>query len=504
MYKQTGLLSYFLLSSVLLFSQQKSANKLHNNLRPNIIYIYADDLGYGELGCYGQQKIKTPNLDKLATEGIRFTQHYTGAPVCAPARCMLLTGKHGGHSYIRGNYELGGFEDTLEGGQMPLPEGVFTIGHLMKKAGYVTGAIGKWGLGMANTTGDPNKQGFDYFYGYLDQKQAHNFYPTHLWENGRWDTLSNPFIYVHRPLPKDETNPAAFDYYKGKEYSLDKMVEKTIAFIKNNKNKPFFLYLPYTGPHVSLQAPDAAVKEYIGQFEESPYHGEKGYASTLYPKSTYAAMITYMDKQIGKIMELLKALKLDENTIVMFSSDNGTTFDVGGVDAAYFNSVAGLRGRKQDLYEGGIREPFIARWPKHIPAGKITDHISVQYDLMSTLADLTGMKPPQTDGLSFLPTLLGKGEAQQQHDYLYFEFPEKSGQVAIRIGQWKGVKSNMKKSKNGPWELYDMVNDPNETKDLSSQHPEWIQRFEAIVKKEHQPSHIRDWEFVDPKISGKG
>ena len=468
--------------------------------KPNIIYIYADDLGYGELGCYGQQKIKTPNLDKIAKEGIRFTQHYTSAPVCAPARCMLMTGKHSGHSYIRGNYELGRFEDDKEGGQMPLPEGTFTIAQLMKNAGYVTGAIGKWGLGMNNTTGDPNKQGFDYFYGYLDQKQAHNFYPTHLWENGKWDTLRNPFIYVHKPLPVNETNPAAFDYYKGKEYSLDKMVEKTFDFIQKNINKAFFLYLPYTGPHVSLQAPDDAVKEYIGQFDEQPYRGEKGYASTLHPKSTYAAMITYMDKQIGEIMSLLKKLKLDENTIVMFSSDNGTTFNVGGVDAEYFNSVGGLRGRKQDLYEGGIREPFIARWPGKIPAGKISNHISVQYDFMATLAELTGVRGWPNDGISFLPALLGKDKQQKQHEYLYFEFPEKSGQVAIRMGDWKGVKSNMKKNKNATWEIYNLLSDVNETNDVAAQHPDLVKKLEVILKKEHQPSHIMDWEFIDPKI----
>lgn len=500
MYKPVSIIVPLLLSSLLFYAQKKAATPVKNSTRPNVIYIYADDLGYGELGCYGQQKIKTPFLDQLAAEGIRFTQHYTSAPVCAPARCMLLTGRHSGHSYIRGNYELGGFEDALEGGQMPLPEGTFTIAQQMKNAGYTTGAIGKWGLGMSYSTGDPNKQGFDYFYGYLDQKQAHNFYPTHLWENGKWDTLNNPFIYVHRPLPKGETDPAAFNYYKGKEYSLDKMVDKTVAFIRQNKDKPFFLYLPYTGPHVSLQAPDAAVKEYIGQFEESPYRGEKGYASTLYPRSTYAAMITYMDKQIGKIMALLKELKLDDNTIVFFSSDNGTTFDVGGVDATFFNSVAGLRGRKQDLYEGGIREPFIARWPGHIPAGMTTDHISVQYDFMATLAELTGKPAPASDGVSFLPVLLGKTAQQKKHDYLYFEFPEKSGQVAIRIGKWKGVKSNLKKDRSAPWELYDMEKDEKETTDLSSQHPDLIQRMEEILKKEHRPSHIRDWEFIDPKI----
>lgn len=492
----------YCLSCTALFCSAPADAQPPKKQQPNIIYIYADDLGYGELGCYGQQKIKTPNLDRIAKEGMRFTQHYTGTPVCAPARCMLMTGKHGGHSYIRGNYELGGFEDSTEGGQMPLPEGTFTIAKLLKQAGYVTGAIGKWGLGMANTTGDPNRQGFDYFYGYLDQKQAHNFYPTHLWENGKWDTLDNPFIYVHRPIPKNSPD-TAFDYYKGKDYSLTKMAEKTLHFIRQHKNEPFFLYLPYTGPHVSLQAPDEAVKEYIGLFDEKPYYGEHGYAPAKYPLSTYAAMITYMDAQVGKIMALLKELKLDDNTIVMFSSDNGATFNTGGVNTEFFNSVGGLRGRKQDLYEGGIREPFIARWPGKIPAGKISGLISVQVDMMATLSDITGVKAPENDGISFLPTLLGKEEQQKKHTYLYFEFPEKGGQVAIRMGRWKGVKSNMKKNKHAPWELYDLAMDEKETTDIASQHPELVQQFERILQKEHQPSHLRDWEFVDPRFAQK-
>jgi arylsulfatase A-like enzyme len=486
-------LVWFCMISLTVLSQSRS-KKL-----PNIIYIYADDLGYGELGCYGQNKIKTPNIDRLANEGIRFTQHYTGSPVCAPARCIFMTGKHSGHCYIRGNYELGGFEDDKEGGQMPLPEGTFTIAKLMKQAGYVTGAIGKWGLGMNNTTGDPNAQGFDYFYGYLDQKQSHNYYPTHLWENGEWDTLNNPVIYVHTPIPKNSAD-SVFEKFSGKDYAITKMAEKTLSFIKSNKGKPFFLYLPYTVPHVSLQAPEEAVKEYIGQFDEQPYYGDKGYAPCKYPLSTYAAMITYMDKQIGKVMNLLKELQLDQNTIVMFSSDNGTTFDVGGVSAGYFDLTGGLRGRKQDLYEGGIREPFIARWPGRIPAGKITMHLSAQFDLMATLAELTGLKTLSNDGISFLPTLWGKNRKQKQHDYLYFEFPEKTGQVAIRMGRWKGIKSNMKKNKNALWEIYDMATDEKETNNVSVQHPELVQQFEAILKKEHQPSHLRDWEFVDPKF----
>lgn len=489
----------FLLSSAHTTLLQAQTNT--QKVRPNIIYIYADDLGYGELGCYGQQKIKTPNLDRMAKEGIRFTQHYSGAPVCAPSRCMLLTGRNAGSAYIRGNYELGGFKDEEEGGQMPLPEGTFTIAKLMKQAGYATGLVGKWGLGMSTGSGDPNKHGFDYFYGYLDQKQAHNFYPTHLWENGRWDSLRNPYINVHQPIPPQSPD-SLFERYKGKDYAVDKMSEHAIAFIRERKNKPFFLYLSYTLPHVSLQVPDKALNAYTGQFEEQPYYGNRGYTPNKYPLSTYAAMITYLDQQVGIILQLIKDLGMDQNTLIMFSSDNGATFDAGGVNTAFFNSVGGLRGRKQDLYEGGIRIPFLARWPGKVPAGKTTGHVSAQYDLMATLSELSGIKAPTNDGISFLPTLLQQ-PSQQQHPYLYFEFPEQSGQVAVRLGRWKGVKLNMKKDRQAPWELYDLEKDVNETTDVAAQHPELVKQMEEILQQAHKPAHIREWEFVDPKFPAK-
>ncbi len=469
--------------------------------KPNVIYIYADDLGYGELGAYGQTKIKTPFLDAMAKEGIRFTQHYTSAPVCAPARCMLMTGVHSGHSYIRGNYELGGFADNKEGGQMPLPENTFTIAKLMKNAGYQTALVGKWGLGMNNTTGNPNLHGFDYYYGFLDQKQAHNLYPTHLWENGQWDTLRNSYQLVHEYQNKKVAiDSIDFDKFKGKDYAATKMMEKALGFIKKNQAKPFFLYLPLPLPHLSLQAPEEEIKAYQGQFEETIYTSQKGgYVPTKYPRATYAAMITYLDKQVGRVMATLKKLKLDENTLVIFSSDNGATFDVGGVDTEFFNSVGGLRGRKQDLYEGGIREPMIARWPGKIKAGKLTDHPSVQFDLMATLSELTGQKiPVATDGISFLPTLLGK--EQKSHPFLYFEFPEKSGQIAVRIGHFKGVKSQLKKDKQAPWELFDLAKDPSERNDIAKEHANLLKQMDEIVKKEHRPSHIKEWEFIDPKF----
>jgi arylsulfatase A len=464
--------------------------------KPNIIYIYADDLGFGELGAYGQKIIKTPNLDNLAKEGMRFTRHYSSAPVCAPARCMLLTGKHSGHSFIRGNYEMGGFSDEKEGGQMPLPEGTVTLVRLLQDAGYKTAAIGKWGLGMANTSGSPNRQGFDYFYGYLDQKQAHNYYPTHLWENGVWDTLNNPSIEVHKKLDPNATDKD-FDYFKGKEYSVDKMAEKSEKFIRENKDRPFFLYLPLTIPHVSLQAPDLAVDEYRGKFNEKPYYGQNGYSSTKYPLSTYAAMITYLDTQVGKVIAQIKELGLDENTIIMFSSDNGTTFN-GGTDAQFFNSLGGLRGVKGQVYEGGIRVPFIVRWPGVIKAGQTTDFVSVQYDILATLTEIAGAAKVPNDGISLVPVMTGQGKPVQR-DYIYFEFPERGGQLAIRFERYKAVKVDMIKNKDAKWELYDMETDEQEKVNIAAHHQELINRLDQIVYKEHWPATIREWEFINPK-----
>ncbi|HPG12804.1 MAG TPA: sulfatase-like hydrolase/transferase, partial [Chitinophagaceae bacterium] len=292
-YRLSILLLFFILQ---LQAQQQEA-------KPNIVYIYADDLGYGELGCYGQQKIRTPHLDQMAAEGMRFTQHYAGAPVCAPSRSMLMTGKHSGHTYIRGNHELGGFPDSAERGQLPLRNEEITIAELVKQKGYHTALMGKWGMGMNATEGSPNQQGFDYYYGYLDQKQAHNYYPTHLWENEKWDSLHQPFINVHKKLDPATATDADFEYYKGKVYAPTKMTEKALAFLDANKNDPFFLYLPYTIPHVSLQVPEEWIKQYIGMFDEKPYYGQQGYASTRYPLSTYAAMITFLDAQVGIIMD---------------------------------------------------------------------------------------------------------------------------------------------------------------------------------------------------------
>ncbi|SDM61236.1 Arylsulfatase A [Daejeonella rubra] len=470
--------------------------------KPNIIYIYADDLGYGELGSYGQTKIKTPHLDQMAKEGMRFTQHYSGAPVCAPSRSILMTGKHSGHSYIRGNYELGGFADSLEGGQMPLHEGAYTVARMLKERGYSTALVGKWGMGVTGTTGSPLNHGFDYYYGYLDQKQAHNFYPTHLWENDNWDALNNHVFSVHGKIDPKTATDSDFEKFRGKDYAPAKMTQKALGFLEKNKEKPFFLYLAFPLPHLALQAPEEYVKKYVGQFDEKPYFGENGYAPNKYPLSTYAAMITFLDDQVGIIMERIKKLGLDENTIIMFSSDNGATFSAG-VDTKFFNSVSGLRGLKMDLYEGGIRVPFIARWPNKIKANTVNDHVSGQFDIMATLAEISGKKISNTDGISLLPELTGRKQEQQKHGFLYFEYPENGGQLAVRIGNWKGVKTNVRKEPNANWELFDLSKDRNEKTDIASDNPEIIAQMKAIVKREHIHPHILDWEFIDSKIMKK-
>jgi len=373
---------------------------------------------------------------------------------------------------------------------------------MLKKAGYTTGMAGKWGLGMNNNSGSPLKQGFDFYISVLDQKQAHNYYPTHLWLNDKKLTLNNRVFNVHKPLDSTKATNKDFDYYMDKEYSGDVMTKYALEFIDDNKDQPFFLYMPYPQPHVSLQAPQEYIDQYIGKFKgEKPYYGQDHYAASRYPLSTYAAMITYLDSQIGKVMDKVKELGLDDNTIIMFSSDNGTTFN-GGVNAKFFNSVDSLRGLKMDVFEGGIREPFLARWPGKIKAGSTTDLVSVQYDLMATLAELTGQDAGNTDGISFLPTLLGNYAAQEIHEYIYWEYPENGGQLAIRIGDWKGVKVNVRKKgyKEAPWRVFNLEDDRAETTDLAAQHPELTKHFDEIVKKEHQPPHIRDWDFVFPKV----
>jgi arylsulfatase A-like enzyme len=461
---------------------------------PNIIYMMADDLGYRELGSYGQKLIRTPQLDKLAEEGVRFTQFYAGSTVCAPSRCTLLTGKHTGHSFVRDNYELGDFTDENEGGQLPLPEGSFTMATMLKQKGYQTGVIGKWGLGGPGSTGVPNKQGFDYFYGYLCQKQAHNYYPTHLWENNQWDSLGNEFFMPHQQFEGDPDNPKDYEKYQGQEYAQQAMTRKTIEFIEQNQHQPFFLYLPFTIPHLALQVPDEALAIYKNQFPETPYLGDKSYLPHQYPRAAYAAMITYMDQQIGLVLEKLDELNLTDNTLVIFTSDNGTTFDIGGVDRKFFNSLGELRGHKTNLYEGGIRVPFIARWPNKIPAGAVSHHLCANWDIVPTVAELLAIETPKDlDGISILPSLLGKGD-QPQHEFLYWEYHSRGGSQAVRLNKWKAIRSNVGTNNPGSIELYDLESDLAESQDLSEQFPEIVAQVRSIMQR-RSTSHVENWNF---------
>jgi len=429
----------------------------------------ADDLGYAELGCYGQKKIKTPNIDKLAAEGMMFTQHYSGNPVCAPSRCTLMTGLHTGHAQIRANKEVGGkagwvLGSTI-GGQWPLEAGTVTVAGILKDAGYTTGAFGKWGLGIVGTTGDPNKQGFDHFFGYICQRQAHTFYPNHLWRDGEVEWIE---------ANKD-----------GKEqvYSHDLISQEALKFVRTNKDRPFFLYVPFTIPHMALQVPEDSLAEYRGKWPDPPYKGDKGYFAHPNPRACYAAMVTRMDKDVGRIMSLLKELALDDNTLVIFTSDNGPTFN-GGSDSAFFESAKPLRGLKGSVYEGGIRVPYIARWPGRIKAAGTSNHISAFWDFLPTCCELTGKDPPQDiDGISMLPTLLGRDQEQKKHEYMYWEL---RGQQAIRMGKWKALRLKPGRK----IELYDLDSDIAESNDLADGHPEIVAEMAKIFRTSRTESEV--------------
>ncbi|MDA0329378.1 MAG: arylsulfatase [Gemmatimonadetes bacterium] len=463
---------------------------------PNIIYMLADDLGYGELGSYGQTKIRTPNLDALATEGVRFTQHYSGSPVCAPSRGTLMTGLHTGHGQIRDNFEVGGYPDPDELGQMPLDSGTYTLGRMLQDAGYVTAAIGKWGLGGRGTIGEPHHQGFDYFFGYLDQQLAHNYYPTHLWRNGERVELDNEYFHPHQRFAGDDPNdPGAYAAYQGNEYSLDVMADDALRFLDEHRDVPFFLYLPFAVPHLALQVPDSSLVEYEGAFDEEPYLGDRSYLPHPRPLSAYAGMITRMDAHIGRILERLDELGLAENTIVMFSSDNGATY-TGGVDASYFDSSAGLRGLKGSVYEGGVRVPLIARWPGRIAANTTSEHPSAFWDLMPTLADVVGVSaPPGLDGVSFLPALLGS-PVQVEHEAMYWEYHGLwNGAQAVRMGDWKGVRLGGHDDPDASIELYDLRLDIAETTDVSADHPDVVARIRQVMQARTESS-FPGWNFA--------
>jgi arylsulfatase A-like enzyme len=463
--------------------------------QPNIIYILADDLGYAELGCYGQKKIKTPNIDKIAAEGMKFTQHYSGHSVCAPSRCTLATGLHTGHAYSRGNM------GASYAGQLPIPPGTVTSARLMKKAGYKTAFVGKWGLGGPDTTGVPNKQGVDYFFGYLDQWRAHTYYPTYLYENDKKFKLNNRSFSAHQKLKE---LPEKKDYYKDymdKDYTPDFMTAKALDFVRENKANPFFLTLAYPIPHVALQVPEKSLKQYKGKFPETPYLGEKGYLPHDYPRAAYAAMVSHMDRHVGRLMDLLKELNIDDDTVVIFSSDNGPTFN-GGSDSDFFESAGPFRGLKVSFYEGGIRAPMIARWPGRIKAGTTSDHISAFWDVMPTVLELAGRSdliPEDTDGISMVNELLRKGR-QKKHEYLYWEgHGGKGGTKVVRYGDYKALAFVDQEQKEKKFELYDLASDIGEGNNIAEERPDIVKKIKRIMANAHTDSEHFNFGGYEPK-----
>jgi len=483
------------------------------NAPPNIIYILADDLGYGELGSYGQEKIETPYLDTLAREGMRFTQHYSGSPVCAPSRGVILTGLHTGHADIRGNDEMGDrgdvwdfvamSEDPNLEGQRPLPSGTRTVGRLLQHAGYRTGFVGKWGLGGPLTEGIPNQQGFDFFFGYNCQRQAHTYYPVHLWRNRERVALDNEMVPPHTPLEEgaDPNDPASYARFALKEYAPDLLLDEALRFIERNRDRRFFLEFASPIPHLPLQAPERWVKHYQEKLGPEEPSTSKSYFPNRTPRATYAAMISTLDEQVGRLMAQLDELGLTESTLIIFTSDNGPAWvDLmwGGADSAFFDSARPFRsdrGRgKGSVYEGGIRVPMIARWPGRIAAGATSDHVSAFWDVLPTLCEFGGAPvPDDIDGLSFAPVLLGHDASQPGHEFLYWEFPSYGGQQAVRAGRWKGIRRDIFDG-NLDLELYDLENDLEEI-DLAKERPDVVARIEAIMEREHTPSPIERFQF---------
>jgi arylsulfatase A-like enzyme len=430
--------------------------------KPNIIFILADDLGYGDLGCFGQKQIKTPNLDKMAEQSMRLTQHYAGSTVCAPSRCVLMTGLHTGHCLVRGN------------ARVPLRPSDVTVAELLKQAGYATGIVGKWGLGEADSTGIPNRQGFDYWFGYLNQRHAHNYYPEYLWRNQEKFQLKNEVKHI---------NPPGGVATKKVEYSHDLIAKEALAFVERSKDGPFFLYLPFTIPHANNEARNKGM--------EVPDYGIYKDKDWPEPQKGHAAMITRMDRDIGRLFTKLKELGIDDNTFVFFSSDNGPHRE-GGNNPNFNDSNGPLRGIKRDLYEGGIRVPTLARWPGKIKAGSATDHISGFWDFLPTCAELAGFKPPEDiDGISMVPALLGKSKKQRKHEFLYWEFHEQGKRQAVRMGDWKGVRLNANKKPDGPIELYNLKTDIGEKNNIADEHPDIVAKIEGYMKTARVPS--KDW-----------
>ncbi len=492
----------FSILAICLLAAHASASQPDQARPPNILLIMADDLGLHELGSYGQEKIQTPNLDRLASRGMRFTRAYSGSTVCAPSRAVLLTAKHTGHAAIRGNKEVGGWGPEEPEGQWPLPAEEITIAEILKDRGYATAAFGKWGLGGPGSVGHPNNQGFDHFYGYLCQRVAHNYYPTHLWRNHDVDVLhENDYFPAHQRIKEPLASDTDYDQYHATQYAPEEIIKEAESVIdahaKNDPDQPLFVYYASVIPHAALQAPPEFVDLYPRDWDQEPYLGDRGYLPTPRPRATYAAMITFFDHAVGRLLDRLEANDMLENTIVIVTSDNGTTFNAG-VDRAFFNSLADLRGFKTNLHEGGIRVSLIIAYPPMIAPASTSDLLCAAQDILPTLCELTNTPiPDNIDGLSLLPTLRADPAAQQSHDFLYFEFPEGNQQQAIIFNTgMKAIRKNLRKG-NTVLELYDLNADPTESTDIAGDHPGLIAEIERILRAARTPNAMYPIKVLD-------
>ncbi len=448
--------------------------------RLNVVFILADDLGWGDVGCYGQERIPTPNIDKLAQEGMRFTRHYSGAPVCAPSRCVLMTGKHLGHAEIRGNSQAKTKLPEFPEGQLPISQSAVTIAKVFQTAGYKTGAFGKWGLGPVGSSGSPDRQGIGEFFGYNCQSVAHSFYPAYLWHNDTKVTLNEDPIPGHAKPVEGEVQS---EKWQGKNYAPYRIVEEAEKFIRQNKESPFFLYLPFIEPHVAMHPPQASLDRFPREWDDKPYRGANRYLPHARPRAAYAAMVSDLDGYVGKVLESLSNYGLTERTLVVFSSDNGAThplagdkdFHVGGADIVFFNSTRSLRGHKGSVHEGGVRVPMIAKLPKVIPAGTVADAPTYFADWFPTLTDAANLPSSNdVDGESFWALLNGTQPTWKRQKPLVWVFPEYGGQVAIQQDGWKLVRKELKSKVPGEWELYNLAEDESESRNLAAEYPQRV------------------------------
>ncbi|MBL8890478.1 MAG: arylsulfatase [Planctomycetaceae bacterium] len=445
--------------------------------QPNIVLILADDLGYGDLGCYGQEKIQTPHLDRLASQGMRFTNHYTGSPVCASARCTLLTGKHSAHAEIRGNRDSG--NGRAFPGQWPITAEAITIAEVLQEAGYATGGFGKWGLGPTDTSGSPIKQGFDRFYGYNCQRNAHSYYPSYLDDDDRIDEINSRPIPGHRKQPEGEVRAEA---YRADVYAPERILDKAIEWLDSNHQRRFFLYLPFVEPHVAMHPPQEWLDHYPHEWDQEtgPYRGENGYLPHPRPRAGYAAMISHLDNHVGKIMNRLDELGVADNTLVVFISDNGPThagqdkrWSIGGAASEFFDSTGDLKGYKGSCDEGGIRIPCLVRWPGVVRPGTTTNVPSYFPDWFPTFCKAARTKLPtglQSDGVDLNDTLRGSATLNRSQPMIW-EFPQYGGIVAIRDGKWKAIRKGLMTKMPSEWELYDLEADFKEENNLAETHP---------------------------------